>query len=615
VAETNPGPEWQASGVPATVTAGDAPVTVTVTNARTTGAVTVVKQLEGQVAGATTDFVVHLRCPDASIDEDLPLTDANGHTNTRGDIPTGVTCTVTEDTIPDGWTLDTIEPGTVVVGPGDPVQVTVTNRRLTGGIAITKTLIGPVDGASTTFSALLDCDGSAFDQKVVVTATQANPGTALIDGIPVGMHCTFTEVDIPGKWSLGGVASPDVTIDSPTPVQVDAVNTRRTGDVTLVKRLAGPPADKDLTFLLRLNCSDNVFDTLVPVDLPADATRVREAFSGIPTGVSCRAAEAPGPTGWELAGITPDHVVVTGTQSTITVTNQRARGVPHLRTRTSQQRVTPGTPFHDRVRIRGVAGGHGVTATARLYGPFASRAAAACQAPRLARTVRWHVHNGPNRSPQVRIQVPGVYTWKVTTDPSATNRSATHRCGQSAETTVVAKPAFIAPIVNGGFAGTLPSSQERSLRPAPTLIEMPGIGLNAPVLTEGIRAGQMTLPGDVRKVGWLRKSVAVSDKIGTTVIAGHVSDRHDSPGAMFNLSRAHRGQDITIRHAGKDFRFTVVSTATFDRGHRLPHRYFTTTGRHRLVLISCTHRVTRPDGHFHYTRYQVVVAHPARKNL
>jgi sortase (surface protein transpeptidase) len=78
---------------------------------------------------------------------------------------------------------------------------------------------------------------------------------------------------------------------------------------------------------------------------------------------------------------------------------------------------------------------------------------------------------------------------------------------------------------------------------------------------------------------------------------------------MFNLSQAHAGQRITIRHTGKTYRFTVVDTATFDRDHRLPHRYFTTTGRHRLVLISCTHRVTRADGHFHYTRYQVVVAH------
>ncbi|MBO0844195.1 MAG: hypothetical protein J2P22_02110 [Nocardioides sp.] len=327
VTEANPGPEWVASGVPRTVTVGDAPVQVTVTNTRVTGAVTVIKNLDGDVAGASTDFTVHLSCPDANVDEDLPaLTDANGHRVTRAGIPTGVACQVTEDNVPDGWAPETIDPGSVVVRSGDPVEVTVTNRRLTGGIAITKTVIGPADGASTTFSAFLDCDGTAYDQRVTGTATQAQPGTVLIDGIPVGVHCTFTEIDIPSEWSLGGVASPDVSIDSTTPVQINAVDTRRTGDVNVVKRIEGSPADKNLTFLLRLDCSDDVFDTLVPVDVAAGATRVREAFSGIPTGVTCRVSEPALAPGWELAGIAPDQVVVGNSASTITVSNKRSPG-------------------------------------------------------------------------------------------------------------------------------------------------------------------------------------------------------------------------------------------------------------------------------------------------
>ena len=118
----------------------------------------------------------------------------------------------------------------------------------------------------------------------------------------------------------------------------------------------------------------------------------------------------------------------------------------------------------------------------------------------------------------------------------------------------------------------------------------------------------MTLPRDVRDVGWLRKSAGVGDKIGTTVIGGHVSDRHDNPGAMFRLKRAHAGQLIMVIRGGKLYQFKVVSTATFDRRHPLPHRYFTTTGRHRLALISCTTKVVFPNGHFHYTRYLVVLA-------
>ena len=139
----------------------------------------------------------------------------------------------------------------------------------------------------------------------------------------------------------------------------------------------GPPPNTDLSF--DLDCSDNVFDTLVPVDMPAGETRVTEDFSGIPTGVTCKVTEQNLPPGWRLIRITPNKVVVKNSPSTITVTNERMRGTPQIRTSTSQLRVKPGQPFYDRVHVRGIVGGHGVIATARLYGPFTSRAAAVCR--------------------------------------------------------------------------------------------------------------------------------------------------------------------------------------------------------------------------------------------
>jgi hypothetical protein len=53
-------------------------------------------------------------------------------------------------------------------------------------------------------------------------------------------------------------------------------------------------------------------------------------------------------------------------------------------------------------------------------------------------------------------------------------------------------------------------------------------------------------------------------------------------------------------------------TATLPRNHRLPCRYFTTVGRHHLVLSTCTDRVVHVNGRFHYPRYRVVVAAPIR---
>ena len=59
---------------------------------------------------------------------------------------------------------------------------------------------------------------------------------------------------------------------------------------------------------------------------------------------------------------------------------------------------------------------------------------------------------------------------------------------------------------------------------------------------------------------------------------------------------------------GTPYRFEIVSKTTFDRRHTLPQRYFATTGRHRLALISCTAKVVFSNGHFHYNRYIVVLA-------
>ena len=287
---------------------------------------------------------------------------------------------------------------------------------------------------------------------------------------------------------------------------------------------------------------------------------------------------------------------------------------PVVRTVTSHGRVTPGQPFHDRIHVRGLAGGHGATAVAKLYGPFTSRAAATCAAGFRVRTKVLHVKNGWNRTPSVRITTPGVYTWRVKLLADAANRSATHPCGQVVETTVVAKPPFVAPIINGGFSGTIDSRGSLARRPATISIQMPALRMHAEVRPERVTGGQMTLPGDVSEVGWLRKSAGLGDKIGTAVIAGHVSDRHDHPGALFHLSRAHAGQQVTVTRAGTRHRFTVVRKATFDRRHPIPHRYFVTTGRHRLVLITCTAKVVRPNGRFHYTRYVVVVANEVRRH-
>ena len=355
-----------------------------------------------------------------------------------------------------------------------------------------------------------------------------------------------------------------------------------------------------------------------PVTGPGDSAAVTHQTIGVGHYSLIESGGPAGydPNGWYCSGtehIGPSRISATlGQDITCTIENTAlapTKATPAVRTDTSRQRVRPGQPFYDSIHVRGLAGGHGAAATARLFGPFTSRAAIACDARFVVRTRMLHVHNGVNRTATVRLSAPGVYTWRVSLHANAANNSASHPCGQAAETTLVAKPGFPPPIVNGGFSGTLRRAGAAGAgRFALPRIQLPAIGLNAPVYVEHVVGGRMTLPNDVHDVGWLHKSDGVGDVIGATVIAGHVSDDTDSPGAMYRLSHARLGEIATVTQGGKHYRFKVVRMASYPRTQRLPQHYFATTGRHRLVLISCTARVVYPNGHFHYTRYQVVVA-------
>ena len=142
-------------------------------------------------------------------------------------------------------------------------------------------------------------------------------------------------------------------------------------------------------------------------------------------------------------------------------------------------------------------------------------------------------------------------------------------------------------------------------------LQFKAVHVNAPMTQVGVLNGSMTIPSDPHVLGSLDQSAAIDDLIGTTVIAGHLSDRADKPGAFYYLTRAKRDDVITyITAQGRRLRFKVTTTATYPRSGRLPANLFRTTGPHRLVLISCTDEKISPNGHFHYTRNIVVIATP-----
>ncbi|MBU2698110.1 VaFE repeat-containing surface-anchored protein [Pimelobacter sp. 30-1] len=278
-----------------------------------------------------------------------------------------------------------------------------------------------------------------------------------------------------------------------------------------------------------------------------------------------------------------------------------------LTTEASQRTVKPGTAVFDKVTIKGFVPGHGATGSATLYGPFASRADITCTPATAVRTVAFAPANGTITTPSVHVNRTGYYTWVASTTADSRNTAATHACGLVAETTIVRKPSYAAPVVGTGFST---DGWDPSARRSVSRIRIPSLGVNAASSLVGITRGQMQVPGNVARTGQLTQSAAAGDLIGTTVIAGHVSDRHDRPGAFWKLSKIRKGKVVTVVQGGKTLRYRVTGIERFSRTKKLPARFFSTTGEHRLVLISCTGRTTTPGGGFHYRQNVVVTAVP-----
>lgn len=185
---------------------------VTFTNARQTGGLTVTKTSTGGVG----TFLFSVDCDDGTTRTDgdkISITTATSGTPVTSaaitGIPTGAVCTVTED---ENSLYST------VVDPSDGERtidtttqtVSFTNVRKTGSLTITKATTGG-DGS---FSFAVDCTDDAFDHASIVVTTTAGAGSSTpISGIPTGTECTVTET-VPAGWAAVGGTIRDVTIDA-----------------------------------------------------------------------------------------------------------------------------------------------------------------------------------------------------------------------------------------------------------------------------------------------------------------------------------------------------------------------------------------------------------------
>jgi len=308
-------------------------VTAVVENKRRTGRVTITKKIEGDPPAAGTSFTVRLDCEGTDYDRTASLNAGNDWTVTFAGIPSGITCSVSEPEIPDGWTLKSIEPsGDFVIDSYESVDVEVTNARgILGKIQIVKVMDGDPIGTDTDFAVLVTCDDPLYEQEFELT--EANRWKAETELLPDGTVCFVEETDVPDGWNPEGIVTPDQETNEGTgPVKIivssegtgvvtaTVTNERRTGRVEIIKRFEGDPAPAGTTFTVKLDCPGSEQDRTDVLEGPSWTV----LFRGIPSGLTCTVTETGIPAGWEPVTIKPSSVVIDSYDTvTVEVTNKR----------------------------------------------------------------------------------------------------------------------------------------------------------------------------------------------------------------------------------------------------------------------------------------------------
>ena len=264
--------------------------TVTVGNTRNRAPITVTKNLIGAANGASTSFTFDVDCPGTAYDQKLTVAVTNGTSAsaTTGLIPTGLTCTVTEPSVPD-WKLTQVVPANGAVQPGQ--TVTFTNTRLAGTLNIVKA-VSPVAGNGVvvefgdtlTYTLTVSATGEQRQPNVVVTdflpgrdpARPASGHTTYVAGSAACVDpgtCTVSGPDASGKltWQLGEMAA-GTTRKVTFKVTIDDVS-GRPGETVAVDILNAGAVRSDRTPTTPSNVVRTPVSKVLPIKIPRELPR------------------------------------------------------------------------------------------------------------------------------------------------------------------------------------------------------------------------------------------------------------------------------------------------------------------------------------------------------
>jgi sortase (surface protein transpeptidase) len=123
--------------------------------------------------------------------------------------------------------------------------------------------------------------------------------------------------------------------------------------------------------------------------------------------------------------------------------------------------------------------------------------------------------------------------------------------------------------------------------PAPQRLDIPAIGVSAPIIPRGRNAdGTAQTPDSVTDTGWFEPGPEPGEK-GAALIMGHV-DSYNGPGVFYHLPALKRGDRITVTLADRrKLRFVVTGVKQASKDSFPTKLVFARTDWPTLRLVTC----------------------------
>lgn len=155
------------------------------------------------------------------------------------------------------------------------------------------------------------------------------------------------------------------------------------------------------------------------------------------------------------------------------------------------------------------------------------------------------------------------------------------------------------PVRSGTAPRSSPAARDRvsNVSPAPATstvitpvrLEIPAIGVNAPVESVGVdERGEMAIPEQVDQVGWYRFGAAPGSQAGSVVMSGHIDSAQQGLGAFAHLGDLRAGDMVSVMDgSGRTLKYRVIGKEAFAKTSVPLPSLFSRQGTARLTLITC----------------------------